>query len=535
MSTASLIQIIRRGIDAGVLPDTVCLKQPNEQRPWPLVVLIAVGAWLSAIPLVLMLAIAFGSLLERGPTAYFLGVAVLASAVTLLRITAIPIFVEQLAVPGLVVGVILLAFGLYHDLTLANIALVLALVVAFIAALVPRTWLRVLFGIVIAILLSISISWHPSIRDSEGNNEWLSWHILVLSLLVMSLVQRRLFASSDQLARVVAIEAVWMGLAIAAVGGLSLFAGAASSIGGMFDRGFFRSSLVGPTLTMQLVSVTCTILAGAWLAKQWAALRVWWFAIVVMLLAVLGWFNASMGAIFLMTALCIVVGHMGIACFAAVSAAHMITTFYAQLEWPLTTKAAVLASIGFAFGALARYAIPANGDEKEVRHQVAPIKRNATAILSCGALVLVVANFAIWQKESLIKNGSPVFVELVPVDPRSLMQGDYMDLNFAMPEIERGAAITLEGKKESPKLVARRNERGVATLHLIDKDTRPKPGELVIELVRKDQRWILVTDAWFFKEGEADRWSKAKYGEFRVDDSGQALLVGLRGANLEVL
>jgi len=44
-----------------------------------------------------------------------------------------------------------------------------------------------------------------------------------------------------------------------------------------------------------------------------------------------------------------------------------------------------------------------------------------------------------------------------------------------------------------------------------------------------------VTDAWYFKEGEAERWAAARYGEFRVDANGKALLVGLRGPKLEKL
>ena len=47
--------------------------------------------------------------------------------------------------------------------------------------------------------------------------------------------------------------------------------------------------------------------------------------------------------------------------------------------------------------------------------------------------------------------------------------------------------------------------------------------------------WVLVSDAWSFPEGEAARWSRARFGEFRVDANGRALLVGLRGANLEAL
>jgi uncharacterized membrane-anchored protein len=58
---------------------------------------------------------------------------------------------------------------------------------------------------------------------------------------------------------------------------------------------------------------------------------------------------------------------------------------------------------------------------------------------------------------------------------------------------------------------------------------------LRIELTPKDGGWILVTDAWYFAEGEAQRWSLARYGEFRVDETGRALLVGLHGRDLEPL
>jgi uncharacterized membrane-anchored protein len=53
-----------------------------------------------------------------------------------------------------------------------------------------------------------------------------------------------------------------------------------------------------------------------------------------------------------------------------------------------------------------------------------------------------------------------------------------------------------------------------------------------MELTPKEGRWVLVTDAWFFKEGEAQRWEKARFGEFRVLPDGRALLVGMRDENL---
>lgn len=43
---------------------------------------------------------------------------------------------------------------------------------------------------------------------------------------------------------------------------------------------------------------------------------------------------------------------------------------------------------------------------------------------------------------------------------------------------------------------------------------------------------MLVTNAWLFKKGDAERFEQVRYGEFRVTPQGQALLVGMAGAEL---
>ena len=46
--------------------------------------------------------------------------------------------------------------------------------------------------------------------------------------------------------------------------------------------------------------------------------------------------------------------------------------------------------------------------------------------------ILASINFNIYQREQLLSNGRVVLLELAPVDPRSLMQGDYMALRFGV-------------------------------------------------------------------------------------------------------
>ena len=136
-----------------------------------------------------------------------------------------------------------------------------------------------------------------------------------------------------------------------------------------------------------------------------------------------------------------------------------------------------------------------------------------------GAAVLVVAafNVSIVAKERIKTTGERIYLELAPVDPRSLMQGDYMALRFRLAQqlsTERGGLATLA--------VA---PNGVATLS-------PDPDGVGLRIryrIRQGQPWI-GTNAYFFEEGTAERYVGARYGEFRVDrDSGEAVLVGLTG------
>ena len=157
------------------------------------------------------------------------------------------------------------------------------------------------------------------------------------------------------------------------------------------------------------------------------------------------------------------------------------------------------------------------------------------SLLGGALLTLVVANGAIWQKENLIAHGTKVFVPLAPVDPRSLMQGDYMRLNFvAINDTTLPPLADLGGKR--PHMVVKLDARGVANgVRLHQEDAALAVDEMLIELTPKEGRWVMVTDAWFFKEGDAALWQTAKFGEFRVLPDGRALLVGMADADLKAI
>jgi uncharacterized membrane-anchored protein len=145
-------------------------------------------------------------------------------------------------------------------------------------------------------------------------------------------------------------------------------------------------------------------------------------------------------------------------------------------------------------------------------------------------LVLAAVNFSIHAKEQLIRHGELLYLELAPVDPRSLMQGDYMALRFTLAaQIE--TASPPRSVTAVPMMSVVLDDRRIATLA-----ASGTAGSLKIRYRIRNGRVWLGTNAYFFEEGTAARFTGARYGEFKVDRaSGEAVLVGLRDAEFRAL
>lgn len=157
------------------------------------------------------------------------------------------------------------------------------------------------------------------------------------------------------------------------------------------------------------------------------------------------------------------------------------------------------------------------------------------ALVVLGALLaLGSVNFAIAGKEHTRRDGEIVYLPLAPVDPRSLVQGDYMALRFSLArDIERRQADDKRAEREGEVAYApvTLDDKRVATLAGAD---AAAPMKLRYR-IRNGRVW-LGTNAFFFEEGTAERYRTARYGEFRVDRaSGEAVLVGLRDEKLAAL
>jgi uncharacterized membrane-anchored protein len=142
-------------------------------------------------------------------------------------------------------------------------------------------------------------------------------------------------------------------------------------------------------------------------------------------------------------------------------------------------------------------------------------------------VILGLVNWSIAHKEAVLRDGTPLLIELAPVDPRSLIQGDYMRLDYW---IARQIDPTYEWPRDGHLVVSADADNVAHFVRRHDGVTPLAAGEHLLVYRRRGGRIRIGTDAFFFQEGHASRYDQAKFGELRVDASGESLLIGLRDA-----
>lgn len=160
------------------------------------------------------------------------------------------------------------------------------------------------------------------------------------------------------------------------------------------------------------------------------------------------------------------------------------------------------------------------------------LSRGFWLALAASVLFLLAINVQVFKNEQLLSGGTVVRFELAPVDPRSLMQGDYMALRYALEDPVRAAMDETDRKRNFDGMVwVRLDANGVAQFVAIDKgqamDEAELKGAIRLQFRKRDDAIKLASNAWFFEEGRAEHFEQAKYGEFRVDADGRVLLAAM--------
>ena len=150
------------------------------------------------------------------------------------------------------------------------------------------------------------------------------------------------------------------------------------------------------------------------------------------------------------------------------------------------------------------------------------------------AVFLYFVNTGIMSAENNIKNATVAYFELAPVDPRSLIQGDYMTLRYA---IENDARDVVTGNRDRGQFVLSIDDNQVAHFErrYVEGETLAD-NEIAVNFYARSSWSVRVgVDSFFFQEGQAEAYNVAEYAEVRILDDGGVMLIHLADENRETI
>lgn len=506
--------------------------QDLDEPPVLVLALAMLGALASLVPLAVFLALALGERFVLGAGGVVLGLVFLAAAGGLMRQSR-HAFINCVALVLWCAGglLVLVNLGDVADsrLGVLLIGTVSALVLMLGASLAQMRWIQSLMGLGWGMAVVVSLmalqSWLPGLLALQLD--------ALLPALLWCLWLRgepaRLAAPAQRWS-----QPRWAAFADAAIVGvlISNFASGYVARAIFWEHSgdiFTWAFPVGRGLAVVVVALSTWMLARQWRARG-STERHGERSVLLAgaLLAVAAWFSTGLAVVGLVAAGALLAARWRIAVLCALLALVALGQFYYHLGWSLAAKGLGLALAGAVLLAcLWALRRAADAGAAADTPPAAPQRRLQWVGLLVGAvLALGLVNWDVRGKEQVIAQGQRILVPLIPVDPRSLMQGDYMALNFSLPFEMREKLKDIV----SPSQLVRASidDQGVATIQGLLTDTSPlEKGELALPLKRLKGQWVLVTDAYFFPEGQGRHFEQTRYGDFRVLPDGRALLVGL--------
>ncbi len=144
-------------------------------------------------------------------------------------------------------------------------------------------------------------------------------------------------------------------------------------------------------------------------------------------------------------------------------------------------------------------------------------------------ILLIFFNYSIVKKETILSEGKLVLLELAPVDPRSLIQGDYMELRYAISD-----EVAIDSVSKRGFCVVQLQPNGIAKKVRLQTGKKPLfNNEYLIEYNIVDWAVHIGAESFFFEEGQSKKFEKAKYGGIKINKEGNSILIGLYDEHLK--
>ena len=145
----------------------------------------------------------------------------------------------------------------------------------------------------------------------------------------------------------------------------------------------------------------------------------------------------------------------------------------------------------------------------------------STIFLSGSVFIVLLLNINIINKEINIAKSIEIKIALAPVDPRSLIQGDYMRLAYKIPP-------KLVDKTSQGQLKISIDSDGFVTDYALYHNEALEKDQHLLQFKRKKGDNIHIgSESFLFQEGKAKHYAKATHAIFYLTPSGETILKDL--------
>lgn len=146
-------------------------------------------------------------------------------------------------------------------------------------------------------------------------------------------------------------------------------------------------------------------------------------------------------------------------------------------------------------------------------------------------LVLGFFFFGVYKQEKIKRNGDRIILQLAPVDPRSLLQGDYMILRFELTDNLYRLDIEDE-YKDGGYAIINKTKEGFYALEKVSHEWQEGSIEFTGNL---KGNYSIGADSYFFQEGTGDIYSRARYAQLYLYGKGKVRVEALLDRNMKVI
>lgn len=282
--------------------------------------------------------------------------------------------------------------------------------------------------------------------------------------------------------------------------------------------------ILSPTSLLGAAPYAIAALAVLWGRME---MRIWLFsAFPIAGISILS--PGAAGAL-LFLALAYILGNRLLAVLGVVGLIAAVSHLYYVLDLTLLAKAGILAACGL----LTLAAWRASGTDSPIPMTLRPasLRPGTRAMAGIMAGLILIPAFVGWRvvvNERILSDGREIHVALAPLDPRSLIQGDYMELRYDDRLLPPGQTVDALPRRGVLVVSVDEGTREARAVRLHEDGAALKPDEHLLAYRIRKGRLVVGADSFLFQEGTADLHQDATHGILRVATDGTALLTGLR-------